>query len=186
MYITYFNENKRQVPKVLRNTAWITVRVRVYPWRVTVCAGSGTVWENPTRGIPVFNPKYSCTFSRMFLVILQAHLLNNGAPVVASFSGPKVLMTAETRGRRTLGGGTHSCTATFLMGHRDGPQLPIWRRGGFCQPWTCQAPYIRCDKCGNVLYSRIFWVSTHVCPSQSFACNRRTMLNKEFGNSKRW
>ena len=21
-----------------------------------VCAGSGTVWENPTRGIPVFNP----------------------------------------------------------------------------------------------------------------------------------
>ena len=56
MYITYFNENKRRVPKVPQNTAWITVWVRVYPWRVTVCAGSGTVWENPTRGIPVFNP----------------------------------------------------------------------------------------------------------------------------------
>ena len=55
MYLTYFNENKQRVPY---NTAWITVRVWVYPWRVTVCAGSGTVWENPTRGIPVFNPNY--------------------------------------------------------------------------------------------------------------------------------
>ena len=56
MYLTYFNENKQRVPKVPYNTAWITVRVRVYLWRVTVCAGSGTVWENPTRGIPMFNP----------------------------------------------------------------------------------------------------------------------------------
>jgi hypothetical protein len=59
MYITYFNENKQRVPKAPRNTTWIAVRVRVYPWRVTVCAGSGTVWENPTRGIPVFNPKFN-------------------------------------------------------------------------------------------------------------------------------
>ena len=57
MYLTYFNENKQRVPKVPYNTAWITVRVWVYPWRVTVCAGSGTVWENPTCGIPMFNPK---------------------------------------------------------------------------------------------------------------------------------
>ena len=66
MYITYFNENKRRVPKVPWNTVWIAVRVRVYPWRVTVCAGLGMVWENPTRGIPVFNPSgteyiYMCT-----------------------------------------------------------------------------------------------------------------------------
>jgi hypothetical protein len=32
------------------------VRVQVYP--VTVCAGSGMVWENPTRGIPVFNSNH--------------------------------------------------------------------------------------------------------------------------------
>jgi hypothetical protein len=32
------------------------VRVRVYLRQVTVGAGLGTVWENPTRGIPVFNP----------------------------------------------------------------------------------------------------------------------------------
>ena len=43
------------------DTAWFTVRVRVYPWRVMVYAGSGTVWENPTRGIPVLNPDFTGT-----------------------------------------------------------------------------------------------------------------------------
>ena len=52
MYITYFNENK---PQVLYNTAWITVWVWVYLWQVMVCAGPGTVWENCTCGIPMFN-----------------------------------------------------------------------------------------------------------------------------------
>ena len=62
MYITYFNKNTPRVPKVPQvsyNTVWITVRVQVYPWWVTVRAGSGRVWENPTRGIPVFNPNYT-------------------------------------------------------------------------------------------------------------------------------
>ena len=61
MYIAYFNEKKPRVPLILRvsfDTARFTVRVRVYPRRVMVCAGSGTVWENPTRGIPVLNANH--------------------------------------------------------------------------------------------------------------------------------
>ena len=34
----------------------MTGRDGYYPPRVTVSAGTGTVWENPTRGIPVRNP----------------------------------------------------------------------------------------------------------------------------------
>ena len=34
-------------------------RVRVVPATGTVFAGTGTVWENPTRGLPVLNPSGS-------------------------------------------------------------------------------------------------------------------------------
>ena len=37
------------------DTVRFTVRVWVYPRQVTVCVGSGMVWENPTHGIPVLN-----------------------------------------------------------------------------------------------------------------------------------
>ena len=33
-----------------------TVQYRYYPQQVTVCTGTGTVWENQTCSIPVFNP----------------------------------------------------------------------------------------------------------------------------------
>ena len=66
----------------------------------------------------------------MFLVISQARLLNKGAPVVASFSGPKVLMTAETRGRRTSGGGkyrrTRYSTHTGLDQSFEDQELPCF------------------------------------------------------------
>ena len=53
MYIAYFNEKKPRVPLI----PWVsfdTVRFMVRVW-VMVCVGSGMVWENPTRGIPVLN-----------------------------------------------------------------------------------------------------------------------------------
>jgi len=30
--------------------------VQVLPWQVTVYAGTGAVWENPTCGLPILNP----------------------------------------------------------------------------------------------------------------------------------
>jgi len=46
------------VPRVSYDTASITVRCVPVPATGTVSAGSGTVRENPTRGIPVANPKH--------------------------------------------------------------------------------------------------------------------------------
>ena len=43
------------IPRVSYDTAQITGRDGYYPSRVTVSVGAGTVWENPTRGIPVRN-----------------------------------------------------------------------------------------------------------------------------------
>ena len=44
------------IPQVLFDTARFMGRVRVVPVAGTVCHGVGTVWENPTRGLPVLNP----------------------------------------------------------------------------------------------------------------------------------
>jgi hypothetical protein len=53
MYLYYFNEKK---PRVSRHTARFTGRYVPVPGTGTVYAGAGTVWENPTRGLPVLNP----------------------------------------------------------------------------------------------------------------------------------
>ena len=44
------------IPRVSFDTARFTGRVRVVPAAGTVCHGTGTVRENPTRGLPVLNP----------------------------------------------------------------------------------------------------------------------------------
>ena len=57
-----FNKKKPRVsliPRVSYDTAEITGRDGYYPLQVTVSAGTGVVWENPTCGIPVRNPNYS-------------------------------------------------------------------------------------------------------------------------------
>ena len=79
MYIAYFNEKKPWIPLipwVSFDTARFTVRVRVYPQRVTVCAGSGTVWENPTRGIPVLNASLHMYLFPMFRTFLIHNLIH--------------------------------------------------------------------------------------------------------------
>jgi len=48
------------VPRVSFDTAQITVRYVPVPDTGTVYAGTGAVWENPTRGIPVPNPSHLC------------------------------------------------------------------------------------------------------------------------------
>jgi hypothetical protein len=61
MYIQYINKKKPRVPKVprvSRHTASFTGRYVPVPGTGTVYAGTGTVWENPTRGLPVLNPKW--------------------------------------------------------------------------------------------------------------------------------
>jgi hypothetical protein len=61
MYIQYFNTKKPRVPMVPRvsySTAQITGLDGYYPPRVTVSAGTGAVWENRTRGIPVRYPSW--------------------------------------------------------------------------------------------------------------------------------
>jgi hypothetical protein len=55
-------KKKEKKPQVSFDTAGITVRYGYYPRRVTVYAGAGAVWENPTRGIPVGNPIYAAIF----------------------------------------------------------------------------------------------------------------------------
>ena len=45
------------IPRVSYDTVQITGRDGYYPSRVMVSAGAGTVWENPTRSIPVRNLK---------------------------------------------------------------------------------------------------------------------------------
>ena len=75
MYVAYFNEKKLWVPlipQVSFDTARFTVWVRVYPRWVTVCAGLGTVWENPTCGIPVLNANDNTTC----VGSCQQHVLN--------------------------------------------------------------------------------------------------------------
>ena len=55
-----FNKKKLRVsliPWVLYDTVKITGRDRYYPLRVTVSVGMGTVWENLTCSIPVWNPR---------------------------------------------------------------------------------------------------------------------------------
>jgi hypothetical protein len=42
------------VPYRANDRSW-----RVIPATGTGSAGSGTVWENPTRGLPVLNPNFS-------------------------------------------------------------------------------------------------------------------------------
>ena len=44
------------IPRVSWDTVKITVRYVPVPGTGTVCAGTGAVWENPTRGIPMPNP----------------------------------------------------------------------------------------------------------------------------------
>ena len=44
------------VPRVSYHTAPFTVRYVPVPGAGTVSAGTGAVWENPTRGLPVLNP----------------------------------------------------------------------------------------------------------------------------------
>jgi hypothetical protein len=60
MYLHYFNEKKPRVPEVPR-VSWYTAsfagRCVPVPGTGTVYAGTGAVWENPTRGLPVLNPK---------------------------------------------------------------------------------------------------------------------------------
>jgi hypothetical protein len=60
MYIQYFNKKKLQVPKV-QWVSYITMQMTgsdgYYPLQVSVLAGMGGVWQNPTHGIPVQNPK---------------------------------------------------------------------------------------------------------------------------------
>ena len=46
------------IPWVLFDTAQFTGQVRVVPTMGMVCHGTGTVWENPTRGLPVLNPSH--------------------------------------------------------------------------------------------------------------------------------
>ena len=43
--------------RVLFDTAQFMVWYRYYPLQVTVCTGSGMVWEKPTRGLPILNPR---------------------------------------------------------------------------------------------------------------------------------
>ena len=61
MYIQHFNAKKPWVPKVpwiSLDTMWITVWYGSYLPQVMVYMGMGTVWENPTCSIPVWNPKW--------------------------------------------------------------------------------------------------------------------------------
>jgi hypothetical protein len=49
------------VPRVSYDTVLIAVRYVPVPATGAVSAGSGTVWENPTRGLPVLNPTLHTT-----------------------------------------------------------------------------------------------------------------------------
>ena len=44
---------------------------RYYPLQVTVCTGKGTVWENPTRGLPILNPTSMCHIGAIVSGICQ-------------------------------------------------------------------------------------------------------------------
>jgi hypothetical protein len=61
------NPRVPMVPRVSFHTVLLTVRYGPAPVAGTVCAGTGTVWENPTRGLPVRNP-----ISIMLLVSLHS------------------------------------------------------------------------------------------------------------------
>jgi len=62
IYSIYSIRNPRvpKVPRVSRHTANFTGRCVPAPATGTVYAGTGTVWENPTRGLPVRNPNHLC------------------------------------------------------------------------------------------------------------------------------
>jgi len=61
LYIIFVNLNYKcprvyMEPRVSYNTARITGRYLPVTGKGTVLAGTGTVWEKPTLGIPVLNP----------------------------------------------------------------------------------------------------------------------------------
>ena len=59
IFYKYFNVKKPRVPKVprvSRHTANFMGQYVPIPGMGTVYVGTGAVWENPTRGLPVLNP----------------------------------------------------------------------------------------------------------------------------------
>ena len=57
------------IPRVSFDTVRFTGRVWVVPVAGMVCHGAGTVWENPTRGLPVLNPSSGRCLGRILKVI---------------------------------------------------------------------------------------------------------------------
>ena len=64
------------IPPVLFDTARFTGRVQVVPVAGTVCHGAGTVWENPTRGLPVLNPSQGMVPSATTIYTILSQVSN--------------------------------------------------------------------------------------------------------------
>jgi hypothetical protein len=71
------------IPRVSFDTARFTGRVQVVPTAGTVCHGTGTVWENPTRGLPILNP-INCITGRGIYCAYPYHTLKGHVVVNAS------------------------------------------------------------------------------------------------------